>query len=84
MSTKRKRKRRSDIALASSVAYLHDMSQPTPDRAPEGSISTRQKYIHWASEAWQPVAEKAASVALAGLAGSSGNAVAVIARIKGK
>ncbi|MGX7952436.1 tyrosine-type recombinase/integrase [Tsuneonella sp. HG249] len=32
------------------------------------NLSTSQKYIHWAQEARQAVAEKAASVALAGLA----------------
>jgi integrase len=48
------------------------------------SISTSAKYIHWAQEARQAVAEKAASTALAGLAASSGNAEAEIVRIKGK
>ncbi len=48
------------------------------------NISTSQKYVHWAWEARQALAEKAASVALAGLAASSGNTVAEITRIKGK
>jgi hypothetical protein len=33
------------------------------------NLATSQKYIHWAQDARQAIAEKAASVALAGMAG---------------
>ena len=46
------------------------------------NITTSQKYVHWASEARQTLAESAASVALAGLAASTGNARAEVVSVK--
>jgi integrase len=48
------------------------------------NITTSQKYVHWAEKKRQPLAEKAAAVALAGLAASSGTDAAEIVRVKGK
>ena len=39
-------------------------------------LSTAQRYVHWAQDTRQAVAERAASVALAGLAASRGEAAA--------
>ena len=44
-------------------------------------LSTAQRYVHWAQDARQAVAERAASVVLSGLAASTGNANAEIVRI---
>ena len=44
------------------------------------NITTSAKYVHWASQKRQPLAEKAAAVALAGLAASIGTADAEVLR----
>jgi integrase len=48
------------------------------------NLATSQKYIHWAGDARQAIAEKGAAVALAGLAGAASGRVADVVPIKGE
>jgi integrase len=48
------------------------------------NMSTAQKYVHWAQDARQAVAEKAASVALAGMAQAKGEAPAEVVALRGR
>jgi len=45
------------------------------------NLATSQKYIHWATDARQQIAEKAAAIALAGMAGGK---AADVVPLKGK
>jgi integrase len=47
-------------------------------------LSTAQRYVHWAKDARQSIAERAASVALAGLAASRGEAPAEVVELADK
>jgi integrase len=47
-------------------------------------LSTAQRYVHWAQDSRQALAERAASVALAGLADSRGEAEAEVVDLRGK
>ena len=71
-------------SLASHMAMQGAQASQIMTALGHRNLATSQKYIHWASEARQAIAEQAASVALAGLAASSGSGVAEVARIKGK
>jgi integrase len=45
-------------------------------------LSTAQRYVHWARDARQALAERAAAVALAGMAAAAGDKMAEIASLK--
>jgi integrase len=47
------------------------------------NLATSQKYIHWAGDARQAIAEKGAAVALAGLAGAASGRGAEVVPLKG-
>jgi hypothetical protein len=46
-------------------------------------LSTAQKYIHWAEDARQALAEKAATVALAGMAAAAKPKAGKVVKLKG-
>jgi integrase len=56
-------------SLASHMAMAGAQASEIMTALGHRDISTSQKYVHWAQEARQAVAEKAAAVALAGMAG---------------
>jgi integrase len=58
-------------SLASHMAMAGAQASEIMTALGHRNISTSQKYVHWAQEARQTVAEKAASVALAGMAVST-------------
>jgi integrase len=71
-------------SLASHMAMQGAQASQIMTALGHRNLSTSQKYVHWAQEARQAIAEQAASVALAGLAASNGAHEAEIVRIKGK
>lgn len=63
-------------SLASHMAMQGAQASEIMTALGHRSITTSAKYVHWAMDARQAVAEKAASVALAGMAASKGDAKA--------
>jgi integrase len=68
-------------SLASHMAMQGAQASEIMTALGHRNLATSQKYIHWAQDARQEIAEKAASVALAGMAGGK---VADVVRLKGK
>jgi hypothetical protein len=46
-------------------------------------MATSQKYVHWAADARQALAERAAATALAGMAAATGKAKGKVVKLKG-
>ena len=70
-------------SLASHMAMAGAQASQIMTALGHRDISTSQKYIHWATEARQALAESAASVALAGMASSTKGDKAEVVKIKG-
>jgi integrase len=71
-------------SLASHMAMAGAGSSEIMTALGHSALATSQKYIHWAKDARQSLAERAASVALAGLAASRGEAKAEVVKLRGK
>ncbi len=56
-------------SLASHMAMQGAQASEIMTALGHGNLATSQKYIHWATDARQAIAEKAAAIALAGMAG---------------
>lgn len=65
-------------SLASHMAMSGAQASEIMTTLGHRDLSTSQKYVHWAQEARQALAEKAASVALAGMAASVSNEAAEV------
>jgi integrase len=68
-------------SLASHMAMQGAQASEIMTALGHRNLATSQKYIHWAQDARQAIAEKAASVALAGMAGGK---MADVVPLKGK
>ncbi|TIQ11017.1 site-specific integrase [Mesorhizobium sp.] len=70
-------------SLASHMAMQGAQASEIMTALGHRNLATSQKYIHWAKEARQAIAETAASVALAGMAASTGQKPADVEPLKG-
>jgi len=70
-------------SLASHMAMTGAQASEIMTALGHRNLATSQKYIHWAQDARQAIAEKAASVVLAGMAASSGDGGAEVVPLKG-
>jgi integrase len=70
-------------SLASHMAMAGAQASEIMTALGHRDLATSQKYVHWAQEARQAIAEKAASVALAGMAASTGKDAAEVVPLKG-
>lgn len=70
-------------SLASHMAMTGAQASEIMTALGHKDMRTSAKYIHWAQDARQAIAEKAATVALAGMAASSGDEEAEVVPLKG-
>lgn len=70
-------------SLASHLAMQGAQASEIMTALGHRNLATSQKYIHWAEQARQAIAERAASVALAGMAAAKGEEGADVVPIKG-
>ncbi|KQZ29155.1 hypothetical protein ASD50_18360 [Mesorhizobium sp. Root552] len=70
-------------SLASHLAMSGAQASEIMTALGHRNLATSQKYVHWAQEARQAIAEKAASVALAGMAASTNHDTAEVVPLKG-
>ena len=59
-------------SLASHMAMQGAQASEIMTALGHSNLATSQKYVHWATDARQAIAEKAAAIALAGMAGGKG------------
>jgi integrase len=71
-------------SLASHMAMAGLGASEIMEQLGHGRLETSQRYIHFAEDTRQGLAERAASVALAGLAASRGEAPAEVVKLTGK
>lgn len=71
-------------SLASHMAMQGAQASAIMTALGHRNLATSQKYIHWAQEARQAIAESAASVALAGMASSTNKPAAEVVPLKGQ
>jgi len=69
-------------SLASHLAMNGAQAAEIMTALGHAQLSTAQRYVHWAQDARQALAERAASVALAGMAAAEGKPTAEVAPIK--
>ena len=68
-------------SLASHMAMAGAGASEIMTALGHSNLTTAQRYVHWSQDARQAVAERAASVALAGLAASRGEAQAEVVKL---
>ena len=69
-------------SLASHMAMAGAAASEIMTALGHRNLATSQKYIHWADDARQQIAEKGAAMALAGMAGAASDRVADVVPIK--